>query len=223
MTPIEHELCEHLERDALLADLARPLVHEFNNFLNSLVLHIAVIHAKGADVDLVSLGKEIDRIGRFLHDWQSRPRSPIEKQFRTIDLNEVVRGALQSVDHEGKSRGDYLVELAPEPLPVQSAPSEVGRLCRLLLQASARSGDGKCGSARTERHQRQAVLMLHSRGVNWSQAALDGAFHLRSESALELAAAKGMAERLQCQLDIGNHPAGGLVIKLVLALAAAQD
>lgn len=215
MKPHEPNSCERLEHDAVLADLARPLVHEFNNLLNSLLLQIAILQAKSPEAELAGLAplrKEARRIAGFLQEWQSLPRLQPDEQL--IDLNQIVKDVVP---------GSLAIalQLGPEPLWVRSSVWELRRLCSLLLQACASGADERGVAAQTERQAGHAVLTLRCPGADWPPEALEDAFNLSDQTGcgLVLAGCKNLADRLHGQLAVQSHPDGGVLITFALPAA----
>src|SRR3989442_9789693 len=93
-----------LEHAAILAELARPLVHECNNFLNTLLLQIALIHAELAEHlrgDLVRIRNQAKVLANLLLEWQ-RFRKPEEEPLKA-DLNLQVQEAASEFQQKGES------------------------------------------------------------------------------------------------------------------------
>jgi hypothetical protein len=135
------------EQLALLAELARPLVHESNNFLNNLFLHMALFQdhlpaqLRG---DWESVRQEGKQLEYLLREWQEHWRGSVGKTGR-IELNLMITEIVERLcpkEHLAK----FTMELFPEPLWLNGRTGELQRFCRLLLRHLLEINDGKDGT-----------------------------------------------------------------------------
>jgi hypothetical protein len=125
---------KQLEELALLAELARPLVHECNNFLNNLLLQLAISandlpEAQRSDWERIrQSGKNL---GLLLNEWQRyRRASPDGGKTEVQPLVQEIVAEL------GSEKGAVAVSmrLSPEALYLAGSRDEVKRLYRIMLQ-----------------------------------------------------------------------------------------
>jgi len=160
MTESPPILSTRAQREIRLADLgelAGPLVHEFNNLLNTWTLHLALLEQQtpGAAADLQGLRQQMRRmtaqVGRFQCYRQGDP--PVEG----ADLGWAVSRALQCLaraaqdgpdglpleiqpaDEAGPNAVRVSLDLADDLPPVRSHEADLERLCRFLLRNAARA------------------------------------------------------------------------------------
>jgi hypothetical protein len=80
------------EQSALLGELARPVMHEVNNFLNNLLLQIALIDPALPPPlrdDLAKLVRQGKDLARLTQQWQGRPRP--DSAPTALDLDGLLR------------------------------------------------------------------------------------------------------------------------------------
>ena len=145
------------DRDCLadLGEIVGPVTHEFNNFLNTVLLQVAVLEltapaAMKADLqNLKCQGKHVARVVKQLQQYRRRPT----KQPAPADLNRAALAAVDAVQHApdrpdtgprirraGSSGADEVpLPLAfREGLPLVPGPAaDLRRLCRYLLTSAA--------------------------------------------------------------------------------------
>jgi signal transduction histidine kinase len=135
MNPSAYRETEQL---AQLGELARPLVHECNNFLNNFLLQLALSEKelpeslRGEWSRLRIEGREL---ARLLQAWQ-RHRRYSQPDAEKTDLNQIFRDIAEEMRAQNS-----LVCLAgpvdPEPIWVIGQGGEVKRLFQLLLSSAA--------------------------------------------------------------------------------------
>jgi hypothetical protein len=128
---------QELTQLALLVELARPLAHECNNFLNNLLLQLLILERRypqefGSDwSNLRQAGKDL---AKLVQEWQ-RHRPPAEES-EEFDMAEL----LQRVAEAFATTGGQLrltVTSAQEPVRVRACANLVERLGLLVLQHAA--------------------------------------------------------------------------------------
>jgi signal transduction histidine kinase len=164
-----------------LGELAAPMAHQVNNFLNHVLLDIAVLESGLPDPHCETV-EEIRRQGRALaqvvRSWQQYRHSAAEPAWRT-DAAGVVRRAVQDLaanpgrlgpivtrfpnDPPADASRGVLVEVRAEAAPPVAFPSaELERLVRFLTaNAIAISSRGQTVTVRTEPS--EAGVCLRSR------------------------------------------------------------
>jgi signal transduction histidine kinase len=159
MDPADVTELEHL---AILAELARPIAHETNNFLNTLLLQLAISEKAIPEPyrgDWRNIRSEGKKLADLLQQWQ-RYRKPSEQAPGRIDLNQVMQDAV-AAQREGRATIRVFAPLR-EPAWIRGFMPEVSCLCSMLLHVAV---DGEAnGSAgieiRLERVQQRILLRL---------------------------------------------------------------
>jgi nitrogen fixation/metabolism regulation signal transduction histidine kinase len=98
------------EREAAWREVARRLAHEFKNILTpmSLSLHrlqrrtsaVAADQRTAVEESLGALSRGVDQLARLAEQFSQYARLP-EPRFERIDLDQVVRAAVELHEHEG--------------------------------------------------------------------------------------------------------------------------
>src|SRR5260370_27525871 len=120
------------------ADLAYLLGHEFNNFLNNLLLHISILELHAAEDKTHAELETIRRLGRELaakvHQFQqlSRKHRPPPS---AVDLNQVVRDVIAAAKPADACR--LHLQLVADLPSVLGSVSDLRHLVELLVQAAA--------------------------------------------------------------------------------------
>jgi len=224
------EISVQLEYAALLGELARPMVHEFNNFLNTVLLQVALLEATAPPelrADIALLAKESKNVAKVIQEWH-RLNRPVQPKAELLDMNESVREVLKNPLLKGISGAHVSVDLTSSALGVYATAFSLRQLF-LLLVTGALKGSPKKGSSqtkikvRTQKKQQQAVLTVSDSGPRLSAQAVAELFDpVQSQrSGLELAVAYTLAERMHGHLHGENLPDGGVAISFSLSLASA--
>jgi signal transduction histidine kinase len=88
-----------------LSELTGPLVHEFNNFLNVVVLQVAVLEHAVPDTfrpDLAEIAKQAKSATSLIRKWHEYRRRR-EPALHQIDLNATVRAAIEALAQQSNS------------------------------------------------------------------------------------------------------------------------
>jgi hypothetical protein len=209
---------EVADRDWLadLGEIVGPVTHEFNNFLNTVMLQAAVMEMSAPanlKVELQSLksqGKQVARVVKQLQQYRRRPAKPAP-----ADLNRAAEAAAEAVEQaptrpdsgprvrRAGSAGTDDVPLRLSlagGLPLVSGPAaDVRRLCRFLLTTAAWTvaGDGSL-CLTTCPADGGAILRLEVAGAASRALAqlLDGPIDTEGIHGLELAACQSLMRRL---------------------------
>jgi signal transduction histidine kinase len=227
-----------LERLATIGELAGPLAHEFTDFLNLLLLHVAVLEQRLPETlrgDLCEIRRQGNRAAELVaHFHQYRrglPVSPLQ-----VDLNGVVAEVADdfSKDSPGPlgievlhasangTKGDSKVvrlQITPATAPalVNGPSTNVKRLVRFLLSNAVRAAaqGGKHVLVATESEDGNVRLHVEDAGPTPAPEELRRLFqpgHPPREGvdALELSASRSLARRLGGGILAETPPAGGL-------------
>ena len=175
-----------------LGELTGPVTHEVNNFLNCLLLHLAVLDQQAPDnvrVELTEIrrqGLEISKMLGKLQEYQNARHSERE----TVDLNGVVRKTVQELGSAtgGANRSiqqrriaqdqgpasdlsmldgtQPALDLTTDRLAVVGHPSHLKRLCTFLIRNALAAAKVNGGSVtiRTERAPDKALLRVEDTG-----------------------------------------------------------
>jgi signal transduction histidine kinase len=179
----------------LLADLGEltgPVTHEVNNFLNCLLLHLAVMEHQAPEnmqVELTEIrrqGIEISAMLRNLQEYQSNRQAAPE----VVDLNAVVNKIVQELRNAAAgarrlpAQGDTSpnqpsapgiavhdstridLDLTSNQLVIVGHFSDLKRLCAFLVRNAIAAAHANGGSVtiRTERTPDQALLRVEDTG-----------------------------------------------------------
>jgi signal transduction histidine kinase len=240
-----HAAAEALDRTALadeladrdwLADLGEvvgPVTHEFNNFLNTLMLQVAVMEmtaANGVKSELQGLkrqGKQIAGVVRQLQQYRRRRGGDPQP----ADLSRAALAAAEAIElapcrPEGSPRVHR--DAAAEPgivplrldladrLPLVSGPAaDLRRLCRFLLSGAAWAvAGGGSLTLTTTRSDGGATLRLDVAGAAGGalRHLLDGPVATDGCHGLELAACQSLVRRLAGSMHAEEIPGGEAIV-----------
>ncbi|NIR46550.1 MAG: HAMP domain-containing protein [Gemmatimonadetes bacterium] len=135
------------EKLASAGQLAAGIAHEIGNPLGAILGYLEVAERRpklSHDLleDMRREARRIDRIVKGLLDY-ARPRQPAP---RPIEVNEVVRGALELVESQGHFKEiDLVLELADGPTTVHADPHQLEQIMVNLLLNAAQAVDGAGG------------------------------------------------------------------------------
>jgi signal transduction histidine kinase len=192
-------LQRELERQSSLAstgELAGPLTHEFNNFLNIVLLHVALLETEIPEKllpDLMELRRQGAGMTSLVKQFQQYRRR-LQAAQEQVDINSVVREAIQSLTrpHSEPSQGLMIklppsssiertgldrpasvplnLALAPEQPSILGSAADLRRLCTfLLINAAAAAGPvGGSVALRTESSDSQVFLHVEDTGPSVS-------------------------------------------------------
>jgi signal transduction histidine kinase len=242
-----HELQNELQRvqtelkaeasNGDVAELARLLVHDFNNFLNNIVLSLAVLEQSGEapQASLAPLRRQAERVSLMIKEFHNHRRKT-GAGFQPTDLNEAIQDAIRHLERErdqGKSGPGSVasssalplsLDLSPELPSVMGIELDFARFTRFLLrnliQIAALNGG------------RIIVATSNSAGVVEMTVGIPGATLPGNSpmppldslgsifpgvSNLELAACNSIARRSQAKVVIEARPDSGIAIRMKIA------
>jgi signal transduction histidine kinase len=189
-TDTERQELEDQAGLANVAELAGPVAHEVNNFLNALLLQLAVLEQLGPEnlrSDLVEIRRQGKALATIVQQWQQYRRRQ-QAALRPTDLNRILAQALavcmsdatpgapapwavpQGDSTPASSPPDGVVPvhlvLAPELPPILAPSGDLKRLCAFLLANAAAAAGSQAGriTARTEAVKDLVRLRLEDTG-----------------------------------------------------------
>jgi signal transduction histidine kinase len=207
-----------------LAEIVALVAHEFNNYLNGMLLQVALLEQQlpaGADAELKTirkLGTEAAALVRRLQQYNRSEQPPREK----LDLN----GLLQRLSTEWTARTEGpRVELDLEEglPPVLAAPATLSRIVHVLIKHSMAVTPAKeLVSVRTRRGPKGVVLTVADSGPPIPDDLLSRAFEpflavRGSGEETALAAARVLARRLRAAISVENNKDRGACFNVELA------
>ncbi len=136
------------EKLASAGQLAAGIAHEIGNPLGAVLGYLEVAERRpkiGQDLvdDMRREARRIDRIVKGLLDY-ARPRQPAP---RPIEVNDVVRGALELVEAQGHFKEiDLVLDLSEEVTAVFADPHQLEQIMVNLLLNAAQAVDGRSGN-----------------------------------------------------------------------------
>ncbi len=209
----EHErrICES-EREGLtwlanLGELASPVSHEMNNFLNATLLHVAVLGLQAPENlahDLAEIRRQGTTMASVVKQLQQyrRRHQPLPQP---VDLNRAVRAVVEELSRKPSETGSGLpIRLrpalaadetpAPDPLtipvvlnlaaalpPVVGFPADVKRLCLFLITnaaAAVSAAGGGTITMETRAAEQSVILRLADTDPSLSPEQLANFFEL---------------------------------------------
>jgi signal transduction histidine kinase len=200
---VEQEIAE-LGSLADLGELTGPVTHELRNFLNSVLLHIAVLQQEAPEDSRRELdeirgqGREISTLLTNLQEHHST-QSPV---LDAADLNLVVRKTAEGLQAKAAGAGQLPIQICdsrkqspgPAPhehnsiqlsldltsdrLPVPARCTDLKRLCTFMVRNAIAAANvmGRCVKLRTERAADNALLCVEHNGPLVSPADLAQVF-----------------------------------------------
>ena len=241
---LENELVA-LNHLADCGEIIVPVVHEIRNYLNSILLHLALIEQTVPEDARLELGEvrrqggEISALLNYLQDHRASRHSNLDK----VDLNHVVRKTAKELrgkvggagrDAPARTLGragaevhcfPISLELSSAPLTVTAPSADLRRLCSFLVSnaIAAVEPTSGCVTIRTERASDRAVLCVADTGPVFP-ADPDRVFEPHhagraGTSRLELAACRSLVRRLQGTIRAESGSESGLTITVQLPLS----
>jgi C4-dicarboxylate-specific signal transduction histidine kinase len=207
-----------------IGELAGQVTHKFNNFLNSLLLKIALLEtelpepAAAKFADIKQQAKIMADVIKQVHHFQRRQPS-----IESLDLNPVIKQTAASIGSESDTVTIQL-SLSPQPALVSGSLVDFQRLISFLLRnrIAAAGPANRTLLLRTEVTER-VLFSVEDAGSNLPAAALaslfDGDGTDEGGSRLELAACKALVRRNQGRIHAKPAPAGGVTIGMEFPLA----
>jgi signal transduction histidine kinase len=226
-----------LREQAQLADvgeLAGQVTHKFNNFLNSLLLKIALLEtelpepAAAKFADIKQQAKSMAEVIKQVHRCQRR--QPF--LARILDLNLLVRQVAESISREAAEASRTVslqLVLSSRPALVSGSAVDFQRLCAFLLRnrLAGSASPNRTLILRTEVGTDKVLFTLEDRGLTLAASLLATLFEADAKSPdggsnLELAACKALVRRHQGRIHARAGDAGGIIVEAEFPLAERQ-
>ncbi len=211
-------LADAAASDAGLAEVGEasaPLAHEFNNFLNALLLHIAVLQIKlpsESRIGLEEVRRQAMDVAGLIQQFQNYRRRTPAPPGPTV-LNRVVRTAA------ALAGAAIRLDLADGELSVVAPYADLKRLCLLLLRnaVGAAAATGGDVAARTARSGGRIVLRVEDGGPPLSPEAAARLFEPSAPArdgvnSLEMAVCRTLVRRMQGAVRGEPRPEGGAAV-----------
>jgi signal transduction histidine kinase len=213
-----------------MGELAGQVTHKFNNFLNSLLLKVALLEAELSEhvaakfADTKHDAKKMAEIIKQVHEFQRR-----EPLIEVLDLNALIRKIAGSVAWSAAGLSIQLELSSGAPL-ISGSPVDFQRLVSFLLRnrliASARDASTPAGRTlllRTDVKEK-VLFSLEDDKCSVSSSLLANLFDGEARDAggefrLELAACKAIVRRNQGRIHAKTTAGGGLLIDMEFPLA----
>lgn len=210
------------EQAAYLGELARPLLHEINNYLNTLQLQIVALQSDlpaEARAELESVRRQNKAVAALIQQWQRTPRRDIPS--RPLELPALVNDLVRL--HNWQVEGaEAVLELALAPTAVVlGRAAEVQLLLTFLLSAVVEARQEVAplpppplvsGGPTDDR----TVVHVVERGHGLAGTDEKELFRLLPERGygLRLAACCALATRLGVALHVTRNQSGGWTFEL---------
>jgi two-component system C4-dicarboxylate transport sensor histidine kinase DctB len=217
-TPLDAEQIAHLR---LLGDLTSSVTHEFNNILNNIMLHMAVLEQRGLSEELRAETAQVKQAGR--------QAATLIKQFQQycqgtpvpsapVDLNPLI----ESVRDEAAPK--VALELAADLPPVLGTDVNLRRLAALLLANATAVSTPDRIVLRTERSGATVRLSVSDAGPTAAPELLARQFEpfvvvRPGTDGVRLTVCKMLARRMSGSIHGDNRPEGGMVYTVELRAA----
>ena len=214
-----------------VGELAGPLAHEFNNVLNTVLLHVAVLQyaiPENLRPDLAEIHKQCTATGRLVKQFQQLRRE-WQPEAARADPNHVVREALAIMDREREGQGGITRTLETSAEAARSGLSHrSGRSRRRweetrMLETAAAPADAKV-KVRSQTVGDKFVLEIEDSGPPVPAETLALFFEPGVQArdgtrSLELAACKSLLRRIQGTIRCESPPNGGFAVIVTLPRA----
>ncbi len=227
-SPSWRERAADLERLANVGEIAGPLAHEFTNFLNVLLLQVAVLEYQlppAERVDLAEIRRQGNQasevVNRFYQYRRGRSVGP-----RDLDLNRLVADAVDELSAEpaiASGAVTLAAELDPEGPRVRGVETDLRRLLHFLVSNSVRAAEqgGKQVVVRTVAKP-AAGLIVEDDGLTPIEEDLPHLFEVSHPNrpgveSLELSACRSVVRRLGGSIQAEARPDGGMRIRIDFA------
>ncbi|MBL8796622.1 MAG: HAMP domain-containing histidine kinase [Planctomycetia bacterium] len=210
--------------NADLGTLAQPLAHEFNNFLNNLVLHLAVLEHQLGEAyrpklaQVRQLGTEIAQLVKRYQQYRQRHAA----NPQAVDLNVLLREALQAAARPDPRRPEtgpprVTLDLSPDLPGLMGTTADVRRCCTFLIANALRAAETGQVRVRTELTDQRLLLHVEDEGPSAAPDDLHQLFELGKKSRpgtepLELAACQSIVRRMGGRLQAANRAEKGVGI-----------
>ncbi len=206
-----------------VSELMLPVLHEINNFLNTLMLQAALLEQRDPVssrdwcAEVRRQTKNITALVQHLQQYKRRPRPAATP----VDLNRLVRETVAEVNEEHSTPARVNLELAPDLPLLPKSTTDLKRLCRFLLTNAIRAVGPAGGTIIVRTRMAADAIQLSFEDSGPSLAAdllphfFDPMFASRDGTdRLELAACKSLARRLQAKTEVTNGIKQGVIVSV---------
>lgn len=211
---------------ATVGDLASPIVHDFNNYLNTILLHLAVLEMEVPPEkrrELAEIRHQSKEMANLIKRYQQLRRNQIGNYY-PVDVNHIIWATVQQLAlHETPSSaesftyslangGSLVLSLTPERPCMEGSESDLQRLGTLLVSNAIAAG-GQRIAVTTKTTPTHIRLIIEDSGPRLATDALNQLFDLsfngrEGTNSLELAACRSLIRRLQGTTQAENHSQG---------------
>lgn len=214
-----------LDRTALLGELARPVFHDCNDFLNNLLLHLALVEdalPESAREDLSRVKQKAKSVANLIGEWQ-RFRKP-EASNGEVDLREAINHAVAELYRDPNTPTDSIAVAALAPAQVRSSFGGLRRLCYLLLRNAVDACAIELADARIEIASAMtpsgARFTVDDNRTGVSDSRLREWFDpTEMHQKLEVIACRSIAQRCGAAIHAERSVLGGVRVVVTLTLA----
>jgi signal transduction histidine kinase len=232
VTALQDELAEQTGL-ADLGEMAGPLAHELNNYLNTVGLQIAVLEPqvpKNLAGDLTAIRKQGLQIAALVRTWQESRRSR-RLPDRIAELNRAVREAIElTMAERGEDAPRTRLELGADLPRVAGSFADLKRLCTFLLRSAVRSaalGDGEV-CVRTRAIDEGSLLEVEDTGPQINSETLarlldPGMISRPGTNGLEWAVSKTLVQRFDAAINVRNGAEKGVIVTVEFPVRADKD
>lgn len=217
-SPVNPPPSDQLEHLAVLGELTGSVAHEFNNILNNIMLHLAVLEQKGLSPELraeTTLVKQAGRQAAGLIRQLQQYCQEKQPAAGPVDLAAVLRESVE---------GPIPLEIAADLPPVLGNAADLKRLVGLLLAHAQAVAPGSI-RVRASRCNFGVCLEVEDGGPAIAADMLARQFHpfvitRPGDDGVRLAVSKHLMKRLQGLIRGENREAGGVVVTVELRAVA---
>ncbi len=222
--------------NADIAELARLLVHDFNNFLNNIILSLAVLEQSGeaSSESVAPLRAQAEHASAAIKEFHNYRRK-LGAIVQPFSLNDALHNAarrLQSEREQPKSEHNFgsaeplsnlTMDLDTTLPPVAGVQHDFVRMIYFLLRNSLLIASTHGGQVRVKTSHASGTVEL---AFEISQAtASAGQLESRADafsgvSSLELAASSSIARRSHAKFALESRAESGLSIRLKMPAAS---
>ncbi len=227
--------------NADVAELARLLVHDFNNFLNSIVLSLAVLEQSGeaSSASVAPLRSQAERVSALIKEFHNYRRkvSPTHLPFDlNLAVGEAARQLAREHDlHQANENGEsphslpnLTLELSAAIPQVKGVQHDFARMIKFLLRNSLLIASMNGGRVNLKTSHADGAVDLTLEISTASSSGNPPTVQLESlaaafsgVSSLELIACNSIARRSHAKILVESRPNAVLIIR-VKAPAAAR-
>jgi len=215
---LQQELDAQVAR-ADIGELVAPVLHEVNNFLNSLLMHLTILEPTLSEpqrADTEKLRRHARTVAGVIKQFQQY-RGKTKAQQEKNDLNKVIK----EVVNELTNAPPVQLKLHRKSLEMEAPLADIKRLCRFLITnaVGAAASTGGHVMIRTDIANEKVVLTVEDSGPSIAPEQMDQLFLVGCQcregtNTLEMAACESLTRRLGGRIVGANRPEGGAIIRV---------